>query len=164
MRFVIERARCEPPVRWPRSSTARMPPMNAGARVAPTPNELASTIVCATRIRLAGRGSIALPIPMPPPDPTALRDTLHGKQQYASIGDVAPCQAGHASAAVGGVAVPTVTTEAAVCRARRTNRSTGSALPRRWSAPARPRRDQRRWSHVLSMRKSSDAAALTGGR
>jgi len=43
--MLIKRASSDPPIIWPRLSTARMPSINAGARVAPITNEFTTTTV-----------------------------------------------------------------------------------------------------------------------
>jgi hypothetical protein len=45
-RDVDQASPLRPPVIWPRSSTARMPSINAGARVAPITNKFTTTTVC----------------------------------------------------------------------------------------------------------------------
>jgi hypothetical protein len=56
IRMLIKRAGSDAPVIWPCLSTARMPSINTGARVAPINNECTTTTVRDAKQILSGRG------------------------------------------------------------------------------------------------------------
>lgn len=54
--LLLERAQSDPRIIWPRLSTARMPSINAGARVAPITTEVATPTGRDAKQILTGRG------------------------------------------------------------------------------------------------------------